>query len=95
MYHITQEMRNMVKIRTRYNELLTAKAKREKRDISRMDVVREAGIAYPTVVQWEGEEGSEVSFDRLHSDTIIRLCLYLGCQLGDLLFIDNEAKDNG
>lgn len=86
---ITREMVTMAKIRTRYNELLAAKTKRENREIDRMTVVREAGIAYPTVARWEGDgPDSEMAFDRFDSDTVIRLCLYLGCQLGELLFID-------
>lgn len=89
---VPESVLDMASIKSRFNALLAKKEERENRKIDRMAIVREAGIAYPTVATWIGEGDDEVTFDRLHSETVIRLCVYLECDLGDLLYIDRTGE---
>jgi DNA-binding transcriptional regulator YiaG len=56
------------------------KAMRQKLGISRMDIVREARIAYTTVFSWE-----EKLFQILDPETTYKLTQLLGCSMSELV----------
>lgn len=61
-------------------ELLQAKAQREGRKISLRQVVRETGIHLPVLSRWKRQAVKQ--FD---GETLERLCLFLGCEVGELI----------
>lgn len=56
------------------------KALREERRMSRMDIVREGEISYPTVVRWENKVLNE-----LDTDILMRLCKVLKCTIDEFI----------
>jgi transcriptional regulator with XRE-family HTH domain len=76
---IPKEMQ-MSAVRTRLKEL------REKKNLTRMDIVRKAEVSYPTVVRWENDE-----LDELDTGILKRLCNVLGCTIDE--FLVSEYKD--
>ena len=72
----------MAKFRTRLSELM------EKRGMTRMDVVRQADISYPTVSAWETEKLDSVAADKV--EALMRL--FGLTKIDDLIYtVDHEA----
>jgi putative transcriptional regulator len=56
------------------------RADREKRKITLEAVAEEAGVSYGAVQRLAANR-----FDRVDVSTLDRLCVYFGCEVGDLL----------
>lgn len=76
-----ESTREVAKFRTRLKEL------REQRELSRMDLVRDAKMSYPTVVSWENNSMNHVSADIVH-----RLTNLLGCTVDELVYVVEDAS---
>lgn len=72
----------MARYRTRLKELMMKHGK------SRMDIVREAGFSYPTVVRWETQPLE--SLDAAKVRTLMEL---FGVSYEDLVYIDESPAE--
>lgn len=69
-----------MRYRTRLAELLKAKGK------TRMDIVRNAGLSYPTVVSWEKD-----ALKSLDADKVQAVMDELGCTYDELVYRTDET----
>ncbi len=67
-------------IRNRFWVLLKEKERREGRKISLRQAAHESGITFPTLSWWKNQKVTQFS-----GDVLVRLCEYLGCEVGELL----------
>jgi len=74
MFPIINKDDPIVAVRTRLKEL------RERKGFSRMDIVRQAEISYPTVARWENDE-----LDELDTDVLMKLCNLLDCTFDEFI----------
>jgi len=74
-------------IRTKLKELVLQKAAKENTFIRKSDIKRATGLGKPTIARWM--DGTVTRFD---DKTITALCRFLGCEIGDLLYIDWEGE---
>lgn len=89
MQYVTKDIIGMAAIRTHFPELAMKKqGKASVKDIDRMLIVREAGVAYPTVVRWLNGD-----IDRFDGDTVKRFCIWLNCEIGELLSLDDNDPE--
>lgn len=70
----------VMRYRTRLAELLKAKGK------TRMDIVRNAGLSYPTVVSWEKDP-----LKSLDADKVQAVLTELGCTYDELVYRTEEG----
>lgn len=75
------QVKTMAKIRTRLAEL------REKKGLTRMDIVRLAGLSYPTVSKWETGV-----LDSVEADTLASLSKILECNVVELIYVVDDDK---
>lgn len=71
-------------VRSRLKELVAIKEREVGKVIQQKDIAEATGLAEPTIGRWM----RPTPFTRIETDVVIKLCEYLGCSLGDLLFID-------
>lgn len=83
----TGKENGVAKVRTRIVELMGAKQAQEGRRIRPIDVARESGVSIATIYRWMRDD--IVRFD---DTTIVSLCSYFGCDIGDLLYIDHTTN---
>lgn len=78
-------------IRSRFTELLNEQSRRAGRKITQKEVAEAIGVEEATLSKW--------AYDRplaqMRSNTIILLCKYFNCTIGDLLYIDNSKSESG
>ncbi|MEM6280570.1 MAG: helix-turn-helix transcriptional regulator [Chloroflexota bacterium] len=74
-------------IQNRLRELMAAKGRRENRTITQSAVSKETGLARHTVDRWARNE-----VVRMDDTTLIALCVYFGCQPGDLLIMVEQEE---
>jgi DNA-binding Xre family transcriptional regulator len=74
-----------MRIVSRVPILMAEKQMRENRRINASIIAREAGLSRPTVAHWVKSD-----FKRLDEETIITLCKYFQCGLGDLLTLEDD-----
>ena len=72
-----------IKFRTHLAEL------REKKGISRMDIVREAKLSYQTVHTWEND-----LLDNISALKVARVMRVLNCSMNELIEIVGEDDEN-
>lgn len=76
-------------MKTRIIELLSEKQKRLGRIISKTELKQKTKLTKPTIDRWLSGEVT-----RFDEKSIVELCRYLRCEIGDLLYIDwNEYPD--
>ena len=75
-------------MKNRVAALMGEKQTRENRIISASDVARETGLTRQVISKWINNE--IVSY---RSDMLQKLCTYFGCEVGDLLYIDEEEAE--
>jgi putative transcriptional regulator len=73
-----------VTIRSRLKILVAQKEIQERRKIRQNKIAEETGLNPNTISRWM----SPMPFDRFEVEPTVKLCLWLGCELGDLLYID-------
>lgn len=73
------------RITSRLRELVAAKAKAENRYISYRKLAAEVGLAPGTVQAWLNNTTT-----RFDAAPMLAFCRYFGCEVGDLLRIDNS-----
>lgn len=71
-------------IHSRLKELLALKEREEKRVIQQKEVAEATGLTEHTISRWM----RPTPLSRIETDVVLKLCKYLKCSLGDLLFID-------
>lgn len=72
---------NVAKYRTRLAELM------KKHEMTRMDVVRAAGMSYPTVVNWETK-----AMKSLNASIVSTLLSLFNCAYNDLVYVVEEER---
>ena len=75
----TPQGNEMAKFRTNLKRL------REEQDVDRMELVREEGLSYPTVMKWENE-----AMQSLDADLVHRLMRRFKVTLQDLVYMSEE-----
>ena len=65
------------------------KALRDRAGKSRMDLVREADMSYPTVARWETEALASLDAAKVND-----LCKLLGCTYDELVYIVEEETSD-
>ena len=76
-------MRGMKIVRSRFRELLAAKAAREQRSISVRKACAEAGVTWR--IGYGMADNTITSFPK---EDLQKLCVYLDCELSDLLVME-------
>lgn len=71
-------------VRSRLKELIAQKERLVGRSIQQKEVAAETGLTEHTIGRWMKPD----PLSRIETDVAIPLCVYLGCTLGDLLYID-------
>lgn len=71
-----------MRYRTRLAELLKEKS------LTRMDIVRRAGLSYPTVVSWENDPLKSIDADKVQAVLTV-----LECDYDDLVYRTEETGD--
>lgn len=66
--------------------LLSEKEKKENRRITYTDIAKSTGLSLSVVSRMANQK-----ITRFEADTVIALCTYFKCSLGDLLVIDEES----
>jgi len=66
--------------RTHLKQLVLNKAAKMGNTISQREVAEQTGISLPAVNRWFSGK-----VDRIEADTAGRLCVYLGCEMTDLV----------
>ena len=74
------------KVISRLNILVAEKESREGRRITQREIVAATGLNPNTVSRWMSPEPIE----QFTSKTVVPLCRFLECQIGDLLHIDYQ-----
>ncbi len=71
-------------VRTRLKEI------REAQGYSRMDLVRQANISYPTVSKWEKDK-----LEELDTEVLMKLCNFLNITIDELVIeiVDGASDD--
>lgn len=64
------------------------KERREVRRIKTSEIVAETGISFPTVQRWLRDEVT-----KFESQVLEAFCDYLHCQVGDLLYIEEQSDE--
>lgn len=77
----------MPRIQNRFLELLAAKRRRERRSWTYRDIHAVTGIS-PSTLSKLAQQNNEM-YD---SETVARLCEFLGCTVGDLLVLMEEDE---
>ena len=67
---------------TRFHELVALKERREERKITQSIAAEETGLSMGTIHRWMHNR-----VDRFESDTLVVLCNWLECEVGDLLVV--------
>jgi putative transcriptional regulator len=74
-----------MRIVSRLPMLMAQKQMRENRKINAVTVARETGLSRPTIANWIRSD-----LKRFEEETIIILCQYFECGIGDLLTLEDE-----
>lgn len=74
-------------VRNRIAELITEKAKRDKRKLSAAEVAREMKMTRQNMSKWVNNE-----IKNYDSDTLTDFCHYFGCTVGDILIRIDEPQ---
>jgi DNA-binding Xre family transcriptional regulator len=76
------------RVKSRLKEIVARKEQVEGRRIPQKEIVEETGINANTVSRWMSPE----PIQRVEESVVVPLCRWLGVQLGDLIYIDFDAK---
>lgn len=88
MQFITREIAKMARIKTNFPQLAMKKLGVDSMaEVDRMRIVREAGVAYPTVVRWMADDVGR--FDEM---VVARFCIWLKCDIGELLTLVDDDR---
>lgn len=77
-------------LRSRLKELIARKEHQLNRSINNNDVAEATGLDAHTIARWM----KPTPIKRVESDAVRKLCRYLDCELGDLLYIDYSSTSN-
>lgn len=75
-------------IRTRIDELIAIKGRKEGRRITRVAVAQETGLSYSSVTNWANS-----SLARFDAYQIITFCNYFDCEVGELFEMVSEDDE--
>lgn len=71
-------------MRSRLKVLIAQKEVELGHAIKHGEIAKATGLNEHTITRWMRPE----AFDRIETNAAVKLCEYLGCELGDLLYID-------
>jgi putative transcriptional regulator len=74
----------MPTLRSRMRVLMAEKGLRERRKITYITIAEETNLSKPTVMKMARDEVAQ-----LKGETVAILCTYFGCEVGDLLYVEN------
>lgn len=75
----------MPKLRSRMRVLMAEKSVRERRKITLATVVDETQLSRPTIVKLAQDEVAQIK-----GETVAIVCQYFGCNVGDLLYVEDN-----
>lgn len=73
-------------VRSKLKELVARKERERGESITGETIAEATGLNVGTVSRWMQPK----PLQRIDGDVVARLCVYLGCELGDLLYIDHS-----
>lgn len=76
-------------MKNRILALMGEKQSKENRAISQAEVAAATGLTRQAISKWARGE-----ITQFNSETVERLCKYFDCQIGELLYIDEEPVPN-
>jgi DNA-binding Xre family transcriptional regulator len=79
----------MARIVNRFTELLAIKRRNEGKPWNYEEVSRRTGLSTGTLVRYAKQDHS--MFDE---NTVLRLCAFFNCEIGDLLIIQPDAPED-
>lgn len=68
-------------------ELMAKRQEKTGERVTVIDVARGAGVSPQTMYKWVNE-----GITRFDSETVAKLCNYFGCELHELLYLEEEKK---
>ena len=77
-------------VRSRLKELVAQIERKKGKSVQQQEIAELTGLTKNTVSRWMKPD----SFDRIETDTAVRLCFFVSqsleqkCEIGDLLYID-------
>lgn len=77
----TQGIKIVAKFKTHLKQLM------DKHHVSRMDIVRDEGFSYPTVMKWETD-----GMQHLDADLVLRLMKRFDVELHELVYLVREPE---
>ena len=75
-------------VKSRLKELVAIKERQSNRELTNGDIAVATGISEHTIGKWMKPR----PLTQINADVVRRLCKYLECQIGELLYI--ERSDN-
>jgi DNA-binding Xre family transcriptional regulator len=69
--------------------LILNKAAAEGEPINQTQIHEATGLSLPAIARWYGGE-----LDRIEADPLMRLMNYLGCDIGDLISVQEVGEDH-
>lgn len=75
-------------MKSRMRILMAERESREGRRISQKEVAEETGLSEMTISRWM----KPTPFGHIEADPLERLCRYLDCEIGDLVYFDRPKK---
>lgn len=76
------------KVRSRLKELVAKKEMMSGQRIRQADIAERTGLNPNTISRWMSPE----PFERFETKALLKLCDWLECEVGDLLYIDRSAS---
>lgn len=72
-------------VRSRMNQLIASRELELGRRIKQIEIAEETGLNPNTISRWMNPK----PFERLEVEPLVKLCAWLECEIGDLLYIDH------
>ncbi|HML23375.1 MAG TPA: helix-turn-helix transcriptional regulator [Aggregatilinea sp.] len=77
----------MARVKNRFTELLERKRRVENKSWTYREIQEEIGLTPATLSRF-----AQQKHDQFDATTLATLCNFLGCTVGDLLYIEDESK---
>ena len=75
------------KLRTRILQLIQKYEQEKGKRVTQVEIANCVGVSEPTIIRWIRND-----LKRLDSRTVEKLCKFFNCEVGDLLYIEDESE---
>jgi DNA-binding Xre family transcriptional regulator len=89
MIHSDKDLKGVGVVRSRLKEIVAQKERTVNRSIQQKEIAEVTGLTEHTISRWM----RPTPFTRIETDVALKLCQYLNCELGELLYIDYNRQN--